>query len=952
MGEGQVAIKYGESVFITPSNVLLFQNEETGGLSSQDLGKSVRRQIRERPTGRSLDAYRENLPRQSHRRFSEQGRSKQSKDDLEEEYEHEDLVSHPGFDFRNGSEEDRGFLSSRKSGSPRMPASKSPGWAQAVSHSPRTDTYSHSAEVNPRRAVQHRAHIQNHDIKNERDYQTERNEWEGIKIKQEQENGTEMEVDEDYGDFKVFEESMREAYHRNSHGGTSQGSRPLSNADQKHSSLDEIVNKFVNGRQMLQNAVDGSFGESIASSSKLPVGAERSSKLQPELIEHEGFFQIGHRNSPGEESYVLSITIVFAKNLEQLMPNKLQATSIPACFSYSLLGYPIKTDPIKDLKQPNFLAERAAGKIRATPANLSAYFTQNPQLQIHLLIGDLRLASTSVNLSSFEDAGDLSLEAPLIVEGGYSLVPVVAHPADVEEGKDPVLGIVAELSKVPRSDLSVRHPTEMVKIKSEGHNSLNSPSEASSDDSDSEVERQRQVCRSQWGNVHHNESKPRTSFTGEMLEQKELASEIHKQRLQLLCAAAIEVETWKEDQQELFWKQWCARESELQQHLAAEWRVRVNTIESNLRNQIAKCDTLQSRLSSALTNLSAREVIVKNREQKLKWLEDELEQQRQILKERDKSSAAEDRSMVDIDVWEELVLERKKRRALEKQVEELKGRTLLAETKLREEEKLSKEASNLRKEKEKLSEQLAAAVSRKQYYKLQWVRSISQLHQLHVAQAQDTLAIKSEVVSSSPEPLYPSPSRAVGNLPEDNLEDHMLFLEPTRDARGNKVSPKKSLQVQRAPKAGNGVVSENAGRLEHRRQYVEDDNSRPRRRSSSSSRLSAGDVERTPRTRRKLGSGMENDSEEFEELSASRKRPMQGSPHRGKQERWDLHEEDREMMASDKERKLPRAGTLNTSLELERLMRERESLLEMSDFKLYESRLQNVEKKIRDAVEL
>lgn len=211
---------------------------------------------------------------------------------------------------------------------------------------------------------------------------------------------------------------------------------------------------------------------------------------------------------------------------------------------------------------------------------------------------------------------------------------------------------------------------------------------------------------------------------------------------------------------------------------------------------------------------------------------------------------------------------------------------------------------------------------------------------------------RSEVVSSSPEPLYPSPSRAVENLPEDNLEDHVLFLEPTRDARGNKVSPKKNLQVQRAPKAGNGVVSENAGRLGHRRQYVEDDNSQPRRRSSSSSRLSAGDVERSPRTRRKLGSGMDNDSEEFQELSATRKRPMQGSPHRGKQERWDLHEEDREMMASDKERKLPRAGTLNTSLELERLMRERESMLEMSDFKLYESRLQNVEKKIRDAVEL
>ncbi|XP_069983588.1 uncharacterized protein [Penaeus vannamei] len=329
------------------------KNEEAGGLSSQDAGKSVRRQVRDRPSGRSLDAYRENLPRRSHRRFSEEGHSTQNKDDLEEEYEDEDLVSHPGLDFRNGSKEDQGFLSNRKGVSPRLPASKSPGWTQAVSHSPRRDTYLHSAEISPRRAVQHRANKHNHEIRNERDYQAERNEWEGIKIKQEQENGTEMEVDEDYGDFKVFEDSMREAYYRNSHGGTSQGSRPLSNTDQKHSSLDEIVNKCVNGRQMLKNAMDGA------------VEQEKSSKH--------------NRTRENEEAS----SRLDAKNI-QLMPNKMQTTSIPACFSYSLLGYPIKTDPIKDLKQPNFLAERAAGKIRATPANLSAYFSQNPQLQIHL----------------------------------------------------------------------------------------------------------------------------------------------------------------------------------------------------------------------------------------------------------------------------------------------------------------------------------------------------------------------------------------------------------------------------------------------------------------------------------------------------------------------------------------------------------------------------------------
>lgn len=198
----------------------------------------------------------------------------------------------------------------------------------------------------------------------------------------------------------------------------------------------------------------------------------------------------------------------------------------------------------------------------------------------------------------------------------------------------------------------------------------------------------------------------------------------------------------------------------------------------------------------------------------------------------------------------------------------------------------------------------------------------------------------------------------------------MLFLEPTTDSKGNKVSPRKNFQVD----AGNGMVSE---RTRQGRARPAAENLGPRR-SRSSSRLSSGEDERSLRPRKRIGPGIETSRGDFPErgeMSGPRKRPTRtsllinqgdgrggggdgrggGGDGRGGGGSGlgpDMKEQERELMWSERESKSPRMSRMGKGLELDRLMKERERLLETRDFDLYETQLQNVEKKIREVVEI
>ncbi|NWV09404.1 CE120 protein, partial [Ptilonorhynchus violaceus] len=147
--------------------------------------------------------------------------------------------------------------------------------------------------------------------------------------------------------------------------------------------------------------------------------------IVPVLNEEEGYHQIG----PAEycrDHFVLSVTIAFATQLEQLVPStmKLPERQPEFFFYYSLLGNDVTNEPFTDLINPNFEPERASVRIRSTVDVLQVYLCAQSKLQIHLCCGDHSLGSTEVPLSGLLKKGSMEIDQhPVAIEGPFVLVP-------------------------------------------------------------------------------------------------------------------------------------------------------------------------------------------------------------------------------------------------------------------------------------------------------------------------------------------------------------------------------------------------------------------------------------------------------------------------------------------------------------------------------------------------
>ncbi|NWV80448.1 CE120 protein, partial [Dasyornis broadbenti] len=147
--------------------------------------------------------------------------------------------------------------------------------------------------------------------------------------------------------------------------------------------------------------------------------------IVPVLNEEEGYHQIG----PAEycrDHFVLSVTIAFARQLEQLVPStmKLPDRQPEFFFYYSLLGNDVTNEPFTDLINPNFEPERASVRIRSTVDVLQMYLCAQSKLQIHLCCGDHSLGSTEIPLSGLLKKGNVEIDQhPVTIEGPFVLVP-------------------------------------------------------------------------------------------------------------------------------------------------------------------------------------------------------------------------------------------------------------------------------------------------------------------------------------------------------------------------------------------------------------------------------------------------------------------------------------------------------------------------------------------------
>uniref|UniRef100_A0A4W3J651 Centrosomal protein 120 n=1 Tax=Callorhinchus milii TaxID=7868 RepID=A0A4W3J651_CALMI len=165
--------------------------------------------------------------------------------------------------------------------------------------------------------------------------------------------------------------------------------------------------------------------------------------LTPVLNEEESYYQIG----PVEhcsDFFVLSVTIAFATQLEQLISStiKLPEERPEFFFYYTLLGNDVTNDPFTDLINPNFAPERASVRIRSSWQILQLFLASQPSFQIHLCCGDRSLGSTEISFAGLFKGGQGIDQRPAAIEGAFTLVPT----NKVKQKLPPVLPVPLELS--------------------------------------------------------------------------------------------------------------------------------------------------------------------------------------------------------------------------------------------------------------------------------------------------------------------------------------------------------------------------------------------------------------------------------------------------------------------------------------------------------------------------
>ncbi|XP_078422984.1 centrosomal protein of 120 kDa isoform X2 [Cetorhinus maximus] len=141
------------------------------------------------------------------------------------------------------------------------------------------------------------------------------------------------------------------------------------------------------------------------------------------LNEEESYYQIG----PAEyctDFFMLSVTIAFATQLEQLIPSavKLPEDRPEFFFYYTLLGNDVTNDPFSDLMNPNFAPERASVRIRSRLEILRLFLSSQPSLHIHLCCGDRSLGSTEISFAGLLKGDQEIDQHPVAVEGAFPLV--------------------------------------------------------------------------------------------------------------------------------------------------------------------------------------------------------------------------------------------------------------------------------------------------------------------------------------------------------------------------------------------------------------------------------------------------------------------------------------------------------------------------------------------------
>jgi len=206
--------------------------------------------------------------------------------------------------------------------------------------------------------------------------------------------------------------------------------------------------------------------------------------------------------------------------------------------------------------------------------------------------------------------------------------------------------------------------------------------------------------------------------------------------------AALELELWKEQQEELFQAQLQQRETSHMKTLAEEWKRRDKERELMVKKKLEEYSRLEEKLKQSIADLERREKQLSASETQVMHMKDELEREH----ERKMTEMREAARRMKDDCSHQVEMERMKVKDLEQQKQRLVEQVYEAEKRFQTKEnefmaykeqqltkpevKLESEINLLKMEKAELERKVETANKSKIHYKQQWGRALRELARL------------------------------------------------------------------------------------------------------------------------------------------------------------------------------------------------------------------------------
>ncbi|XP_053156253.1 centrosomal protein of 120 kDa isoform X2 [Hemicordylus capensis] len=225
-----------------------------------------------------------------------------------------------------------------------------------------------------------------------------------------------------------------------------------------------------------------------------------------------------------------------------------------------------------------------------------------------------------------------------------------------------------------------------------------------------------------------------------------------KPRETLEYKAALELEMWKEQQEDLFENQLKKKELAHMQALAEEWRKRDREREALVKKKVSEYTVLEEQLQKTLTSVEKREKQLVSAETELQRAKKELqtEHERNLQELQDTIRRVKEECVHQVDLEKSRIrqLEEDKIRLQQQLYEaENKYKALEKEFQLYKEQQSSKpeirlqsEISILTLEKGDLERKLESATKSKLHYKQQWARALKELARLKQREQENAMA--------------------------------------------------------------------------------------------------------------------------------------------------------------------------------------------------------------------